>query len=86
MPEPHNEEDLARQDEDVLQIIKAQTEEGPNEERLTWFAMYSLKKQENELNNKMNQEINQLKDKYDLLKQPLYLDIASVVTGKKLSD
>ena len=34
----------------------------------------------------MDDEINQLKDKYDLLKQPIYLDMASVVAGKKLGD
>jgi hypothetical protein len=32
----------------------------------------------------MNQEINLLKDKYELLKQPLYTQIASAAIGKKV--
>lgn len=33
----------------------------------------------------MNEEINLLKDKYDLLKQPIFAEIGSVATGKKVS-
>lgn len=45
LAEDHQEEDdLHRQNEDVIEILKAQTEEGPDEERMTWLALYSLKK------------------------------------------
>lgn len=46
--------------------------------------MYSLKKQEIDLNEKMFEEINLIKDKYDLLKQPVFSNIAAAATGKKV--
>ena len=51
---------------------------------MTWLAMYSLKKQEIDLNEKMFEEINLIKDKYDLLKQPVFSNIAAAATGKKV--
>lgn len=67
-----------------MEIIQAQLKEGSEEEKLTWLAMYSLKKQEIDLNEKMFEEINLIKDKYDLLKQPVFSNIAAAATGKKV--
>lgn len=78
------EHDLHKQHQQVLEIIKTLTAEGPEEERMTWLALYSLKKKEVDLNEKMLEEIDLLKDKYDLLKQPIYSDIAFAAIGRKL--
>jgi hypothetical protein len=75
-------EELRQQHEEVLEIIKAQTQEGPDGEKLTWLALYSLKHQELQLTEKENEEINLIKDKYSLLKQPLHEDIAKAATGQ----
>lgn len=69
-----------------MQILEAQTKEGSDEEKMTWFALYSLKQQEIELNNKMREEINAIKDKYDLLKQPIFEDIAAAASGNKVKE
>ena len=41
-----------------------QTKEGKKEEKMTWLALYSLKKQELDLSVKMIEEINEIKDKF----------------------
>jgi hypothetical protein len=78
------EEEHQKRELDVLEIIGAQTKEGTDGEKLTWLALYSLKLEEIELNEKMNEEINLLKDRYELLKQPLYAQIATAAVGKEV--
>lgn len=51
---------------------------------MTWLALYSLKQQEIQLNYQMQEEINSIKDKYDLLKQPIFQNIAAAATGNKV--
>lgn len=53
---------------------------------MTWLALYSLKQKEIDLNNQMMEEINSIKDKYDLLKQPIFSDIAAAATGNKVAE
>jgi hypothetical protein len=61
--------------------VAAEVEEG---EQLTWNAVYALKKQEGELSAKMSEEIEAIREKYELLKQPIYQQISNAALGIKV--
>lgn len=49
---------------------------------MTWAAIYRLKEQEKELNDKMEDEMRKIQEKYDELKNPLIKKISKVVVGE----
>lgn len=51
---------------------------------MTWKAMYSLKTMEMELNDRMSEEIERIKDKYEIKRQPLYNQMAAAALGRPL--
>jgi hypothetical protein len=57
---------------------------GDEGEELTWNAIYALKKQEAELSLQLKAEIEAIRDRYELLKQPLFQQISQVALGSKV--
>ena len=49
------------------------------------MALYSLKQQDFELTKQMQEEIEQIKSKYNLLKMPINLLIAQAANGQPVS-
>lgn len=81
---PEDELDDAQRNEALLEEIKAVAGEAEEGEQLTWNAVYELKKQEGELTSKMNEEIESIREKYELLKQPLFQQISNAALGIKV--
>ena len=54
-------------------------------EKLTWQALYSLKQQEIDLSSKMLDEIDQIRDKFELLKQDVYQNMAKAASGEPVN-
>lgn len=76
--------DQYERNQELLSMIEAKAKDCPEEEQLTWNAIYALKKQQAELTEQMTLQIEALKEKYELLKQPLYKQISSVALGNKV--
>ena len=52
----------------------------------TWNALHSLKKQEIQLNSQMQEAIEKVKEKYELLKQPIFHQVSQAALGEKVDD
>jgi hypothetical protein len=78
------EEDEEHRNQELLQIISEKARESAAAERVTWKAMYSLKTMEMELNDRMSEEIERIKDKYEIKRQPLYNQMAAAALGRPL--
>lgn len=84
-PYPHDyEQDEEERNQELLAMIQEKANNSSEGEQLTWNAIYALKKREGELSEEMNKEIEALKEKYELLKQPLYKQISQVALGNKV--
>lgn len=70
--------------ERIIEEILDRAAKASDSEKLTWNAIYALKNKEMELNSKLNEEIEKIKEKYELLKQPIYHKISAAVLGEKL--
>lgn len=68
--------------EDIVQCA-AQAEDS---QKLTWNALHSLKSQEIALNEQMTEEIEAIKEKYEMLKQPIFSQVSAAVLGDKLDE
>lgn len=77
-------EDAHNHHEEILEDIKEQVGQTQHGEQLTWLALYGLKKQEIHLNSQMEDEIEAIRNKYELLKQPLYQQVSAAALGTKL--
>ena len=74
----------SQHNEELLEMIKAKAKDSKDGEALTWNALYSLKEKEIELKHKMDEEMEAVRDKYRLLKQPIFTQISDVVLGNRV--
>lgn len=81
---PEDELDEHQRNEELLAAIQEKAAESPEDEQLSWNAIYSLKKEEAALSAAMAEELEAIREKYELLKQPIYKQISNVALGNKV--
>jgi hypothetical protein len=81
---PEDELDENQRNEELLAAIQEKAAECPENEELSWNAIYSLKKEEAALSAAMAEELETIREKYELLKQPIYKLISNVALGNKV--
>ena len=79
------EESEQEMQEKIVENILEHAGKAKDGEKLTWNAIYSLKLKEMELSEQLNNEIAKIREKYELLKQPIYHKISAVALGQKVS-
>ncbi len=74
--------ELSDRDQELLQRINEEIVNSVDPVKMTWAAIHKIKEEQKKLNEKMDEEMIKIQQKYDELKNPLINKIAKIASGQ----